>query len=269
VGPRAARAARSSWLRGLAKAGLFARALLQTAVGLLAVALALGERVATADKQGALETVAAQPFGSIAVAAIGAGLFGYSAWRLVMAFVGPASGKPFERRAKRAGYLLRGLLYAAFGWAALRLATGLHGEDRLEEVDATAALLRLPLGRFLVGLVGAGFFGAAAWAASRVITGSAKKRLDLASMSAPERRVALWTSSLGHASRTVVWALVGLFLVRAALFADPHETVGLDGALRAVVSAPLGRGLLLCVAGGLLAQAAFGLLEARYRRVRT
>jgi hypothetical protein len=256
-------------LRRLARAGLLARALLQAAVGGLAVALALGERVAPADKRGALETLASQPFGNVLVAGVGVGLFGYAAWRFTMAVVGPPSGTKAERRAKRAGYAVRGALYATLGWAAVRLATGVRGDDRLEEADATAALLRLPAGRGIVGLVGVAFFGAAAWSAARALTGSARKRLDQARMSARERRVARWTTGLGHASRAVVWSLVGLFLVRAGLAADPRETVGLDGALRAVVSVPHGRVLLLLVAGGLLAHAGFGLLEARYRRVRS
>jgi hypothetical protein len=248
---------------------LVARALLQTAVGLLALALAFGERIAPADKRGALETLVRQPFGGVAVAAIGGGLLGYAAWRFAMAFVGPPSGTKAKRRAKRVGYALRGALYAFLGWGAVRLATGVRGEDRLEEADATAALLRLPAGRVLVGLVGAAFFAAAAWGAARAFTGSARDRLDLSRMSARERRVARWTTGLAYAARTVVWGLVGLFFVRAGLHSDPNEVVGLDGALRAVLSVPLGRVLLACLAGGFLAHAVFGVLEARYRRVRS
>jgi len=65
----------------------------------------------------------------------------------------------------------------------------------------------------------------------------------------------------------VVFALVGVFLVRAAIEYDAEEAVGLDGALQELAGRAHGPWLLGLVAVGLLAYAGFCVAMARYRRV--
>lgn len=65
----------------------------------------------------------------------------------------------------------------------------------------------------------------------------------------------------------VVFGLIGIFLLKAALEYDPQEAVGLDGALREVAQASYGPALLGLVAVGLLCYALFCFVEALYRRV--
>ena len=71
----------------------------------------------------------------------------------------------------------------------------------------------------------------------------------------------------GHLARMVVFALIGYFLVKAALDFDPDEAVALDGALAELAQAPYGPVLLGIVAAGLIGFGAFSLVESRYRRV--
>ena len=71
----------------------------------------------------------------------------------------------------------------------------------------------------------------------------------------------------GHLARMVVFALIGYFLVKAAVDYDPDKAVGLDGALAALGQSSYGPVLLGIVAAGLIGFAAYSVLDARYRRI--
>jgi uncharacterized membrane protein (DUF2068 family) len=86
-------------------------------------------------------------------------------------------------------------------------------------------------------------------------------------MTPAQRRWLPWLGTVGHATRGVILALVGLFLVRAAVRFDPHEAVGIDGALHQVATRPYGPFALTLVAVGLLAYGLFSFVEARWREV--
>ncbi|MGH9265537.1 MAG: DUF1206 domain-containing protein, partial [Acidimicrobiales bacterium] len=117
-----ARAARSTWLERLARAGMVARGLLYVVVASLAIQVALGDSAARADKQGALQTVVRQPMGRLMVLLLAVGFAGYAVWRFVEAAVGPPDERdPRKAMFKRIGYAARGLLYTFFFAAAVRL----------------------------------------------------------------------------------------------------------------------------------------------------
>jgi hypothetical protein len=267
--PSATTLSRTTTLDRVARIGLLTRALLHGVVAIIALQIAWGMGTAPADKRGALETIAVQPFGRTLLVAVAIGCACYAAWRLLRAAVPSRSKRRAVAWGKRAGYLLRGLLYAWVAYGTLRLLAGTGGEDRLDEVDATARLMSLPLGRVLVGAVGLGFLAAGVRTAWRGISGAYRKTLEMGQMSAREKKTVQVAAVLGLCARAVVWTLVAAFLLLAALRHDPTETVGLDGALRTVGAAPWGRGLLTLLALGLLAYAAYGVIEARHRRVAT
>lgn len=59
----------------------------------------------------------------------------------------------------------------------------------------------------------------------------------------------------------------GVFVVVAALRAQPHQARGIDSSLRALAATPLGPWLLALVATGLIMFGAFSCCAARWRRV--
>jgi hypothetical protein len=65
----------------------------------------------------------------------------------------------------------------------------------------------------------------------------------------------------------VVFCLVGVFLITAAVDYNPNKAVGLDGALAKVDHASYGPFLLGLVAAGLISFGAYSLSDARYRRL--
>jgi hypothetical protein len=75
------------------------------------------------------------------------------------------------------------------------------------------------------------------------------------------------TGVVGLLARSVVFGLIGAFVIKAALEYDPKEAIGLDGALQKLAGEAYGTWLLGLTAAGLLAYAIFCFVEARYRRV--
>jgi hypothetical protein len=68
-------------------------------------------------------------------------------------------------------------------------------------------------------------------------------------------------------ARGTIFASIGYFLAKAAARWSPGAARGSAGALHAVWEQPHGGWLLGLVAVGLVALGAFGLLEARWRRL--
>jgi hypothetical protein len=71
----------------------------------------------------------------------------------------------------------------------------------------------------------------------------------------------------GHLARGVVFTLIGVFVIRAAIQYDPSEAIGLDGALQKLAAADYGPYLLGLTAAGLIAYGVYCLVDARYRDV--
>jgi uncharacterized membrane protein YidH (DUF202 family) len=125
-----------------------------------------------------------------------------------------------------------------------------------------------PFGPWLVGLVGLiGIAGGLGQIAQGVTT-DFKKDFKLGEMSPTERTAFTWIGRAGLVARGVVFAMLGFFLVQAALNTDPNRAKGLDGALQTLVQQPFGPWLLGLVALGLIAFGLYSLLSARWIQVR-
>ena len=74
---------------------------------------------------------------------------------------------------------------------------------------------------------------------------------------------------LGHLARAVVFSLIGIFVVKAALDYNPRDAIGIDGALQKLAHASYGPYLLGVTAAGLVCYGVFCLVDARYRDVST
>lgn len=256
----------SAWVEGLARAGLVARGSLYVLVAAVALQLATGHQSIEPDKHGALEAVARQPLGRLLLSALTVGFAGYAVWRYVQGLLD--SGE--SGWAKRLGNIARGLLYTSFVVTTLTLVVGAGGggHDPHKEVDVTARVLSLPVGRFLVGALGLAVLAGGAYQAWRALSQGYWKKLAYDRMRPVVRWVVLSMATLGLAARMVVFGLIGAFLVRAAARFDATEAAGVDEALTRLSLAPHGPELLVLVAAGLAAFGVFSFVEAGYRRVR-
>lgn len=271
IAAKGRRAGRSRWVERLGRAGLVAQGVLYAVVGILAIKVAVGARGEDAGKDGALRTIAEQPFGRVLLTILALGLAGYAAWRLAQGLLDRDSeGEGAKALAKRGGAVARGAWYAGLCVLTVTKIVGSGeggGGGATTEDRATSGVLGLPFGRYLVFAAAAAFFAAALFNGYRAITCNFRKKLQTEKMSDAEENAATGVGILGHLARFVVWGLIGAFLAKAAWEFDPEETAGLDAALHEVARQSYGGFLLGSLAVGLIAYALYCFVQARYRDV--
>jgi hypothetical protein len=253
----------------LGRAGYAAKGVVFVVIGALAAGAAIGTGGKTTDSRGALDTIGDGPMGTIALIAIGVGLLGYMAWRLVSAAT-DAEGKGDEPTsvALRAAQAGRGIVYGMLGVQALRGIDGASGSQDGAARHWTARLLGMPLGPTLVICTGIGVLGYAAYQIYRAFSDRAKRHLDLAEAGPTGAKWIVRFGRFGIAARAVVFAMIGVFLIRAGLHEDSGEAGGIAASLRALGGTSHGRIVLSVVAFGLIAYGIYQLATARYRHMR-
>jgi len=257
--------ARSRGFEWLSRAGFVARGLIYGIIGILAIKLALGAGGKTTNQQGALETIARQPFGKVLLILVAIGLAGYALWRLLRALLGHGpedSDSTFERVAAFAS----GIVYAGLCAIAVEILLGSGGSSGNAN-KTTAGVFGWPAGTWLVGIAGAVLVGVGLYQGYRGLSKDFLKDSKTEQMSPQVRRWIEWIGTFGHLARMVVFCLVGAFLINAAIDYNSNKAVGLDGALAKIADASYGPFLLGIVAAGLIAFGVYSLTDARYRRI--
>lgn len=260
--------AHSSWVERCARLGYGAKGVVYAIIGALALQLALGEGGRTTGTHGALERVAAQPFGAFLLGLLAVGLAGFVAWRWVQAFLDPEHvGSDGKALLKRLGWFISGALYVGLAISAVKLILGAADRGGDSPREWTARLLDQPLGQVLVALVGLVVIGYAVKEFRNAYTARFRRKLDLQRLSEHRAHTAVQLSRFGLAARGGVFLLMGGFFVSAALQSDPGKAKGLGEALALLARQPFGAVLLGITAAGLLAYAVYLFIEARYRRI--
>jgi hypothetical protein len=236
----------SGWYAWLARTGLLAKGASFAIVGALAIKLALGDGGEATSREGALHALAQESFGKIVLTLLALGFAAYALWRLVEAIAAP--GEDAKKWAKRAGSLGRAAIYNA------------------RARETAGQILSWPAGTWLVGLAGAIVIGVGLWNAYRGLTRKFAERWR-SGMGSTAHRWACRIGVAGHLARGVVFTLIGVFVIRAAIQYDPSEAIGLDGALQKLAAADYGPYLLGLTAAGLIAYGVYCLVDARYRDV--
>ena len=264
----ARQAARSPWVEGLARFGMVAQGLLYAIVAVLAIGVALDQGGKTTDQSGALRTLASAGWGKWLLVLLAVGLGGYALWRFVVAILGEKVEHGEDVGiGKRLVYAARGLIYAGLCWTAISIVVDAGSSGGNKQEKAAAVVLDWPGGIFLVTAVGLGVLGYGVWNVYKGLSGRFLKDMKTEQMNEPGRRWIRRTGLAGHVARGIVFGLVGVFLVKAALEYEPDEAIGIDGALQKLASSTYGDALLGLVAAGLLAYGVFCLARARYREV--
>jgi hypothetical protein len=262
-------ASHRSRLELLARLGYVARGIVNLLIGLLALFAAFGRGGGATGSKGALQTLLLQPLGSLVLAVVGLGLFGFALWRVFQSLLdADGLGRTPRAMVVRLGQMVSAFAYGGLGVFAMSLlfGWGTGGGEEQSARDWTRWLLAQPFGRWLVGAVGLAIIGAGFGMVHKAWSGSFARHL------ACDRATATWVmplGRLGYAARALVFLVMGGFLVLAAYHTDPSEAHGLGGALLALQEQPFGRVLFALVAFGLAAFGTFEFAEARYRRIDT
>jgi uncharacterized membrane protein (DUF485 family) len=262
---RARRASRSDTMRGVARLGLAARATIYLLIGWLALLLARGVPKQPTDQRGAMQEVVSHRGGSILLWIIAIGLIGYALWRWSEAAFGVVGEG--RKMGPRVQSFVRGCIYAFFAFTAFKLLAHSAGKSQArQEQDWTAKTMAHSGGRLLVGAVGAVVIIAGVVLVREGITRKFEKYLELRGLTSGTQRIVVLLGIVGTIARGVVFAVTGVFVLRAALTYDASKARGLDGALRSLATGSGGPWLLGAAAVGLIVFGIYGYAEAIWRR---
>jgi hypothetical protein len=239
-------------MEATARAGWTARAVLYLVVAALVARVPSTGGTRKADKTGAFEAIADAPLGRVSLGVVVAGMAAFAVWRAWSAVRG--TDEKVTRRLAWLGSALVYALLAALGTGVLLRGGGSGGDH---ERALTARALGWPGGELLVGAAGLVALAIAGNALQKGVRERFLRDVDQGAVPRPLRPGVVLVGVLGWVGRSLVWALVGWFVVRAAIQHDPNEPVGLDSSLRALAGESWGELLVWIAVGGLLA---YGLL---------
>jgi hypothetical protein len=237
-----------------ARIGYTAEAVVYAVLGTLAVMAALGIAGGhLTDKRGVMQTLGEQPFGTVLLWATALGMLCYAFWNGVRAALDPEhKGSGGGALATRAGYAFSAIAHVVLAVYAAQLAYGSRPSSGGAKTFV-GKILHYPFGAWLVaafGLIAVGFGIAQVVLAAKGKVGQQYQNADLSPRLC---RLVQRVARVGVLARGVVFALIGASLVTAALRRDPSRAEGFGEALAHLARTPLGVGLLLFVACGLLA----------------
>ncbi|GAB3409457.1 DUF1206 domain-containing protein [Flindersiella endophytica] len=265
VGDAAGQAARSKPVRVLGRGGLVAHGLVHVLIAYLAVRIAIGTTGAKANRAGALQEMARNLGGRVLLWAIAVGLAALVVWQVSEAFRGHDGSRSALRRwMSRGTNLAEAVVFGTLGFLAAKIAAGKGAGGGGQ--TATARVLGLPFGPFLLGAVGVGVVVVMAVVAYRGVKAKFTSDMDFSGVSRTARQSAIRLGQVGHVAVAVAYAIAGILIVVAAIQHDPSQPVGLDGALQTLAGQPFGKILLFVLAAGWTCFGLYCGFDARYRR---
>ena len=257
----------SGFLKFIVRFGFLAKGAVYLAVGLLALQVAVGFGGETDDTKGALEEIGRHPFGATLLLVLAVGLLHYSAWKFVEAFKDPEHvGKGL-----RVLYGASGFLHIYLAYVAVRIVLsgfGLMGGGESGDQSAqsgTSWLMSQGFGRWLVGALGVVAFGISISQLVVAYRAKFREKLALRDMHAWEKSAMITLGRMGFCARALLIALVGVFLVQAAVSSDSEDAGGMARALATLLEQPFGPWLLGATSAGLIAHGLFTWAMMRYR----
>jgi hypothetical protein len=247
--------------------GLVARGILYLVLAALALQLVVTSRDAQVDSRGALHELAQNGIGQAALILLMVGFAAFALWHLYVAATGGSSGEEVRHRVADA---IRAVVY---GSLAVLSATFLFASKPSGNTDQTgktwtARVLEWSGGQLLVAAVGVAVGAAGLYLLWRAVTGGPQDEHAVLQAAPRETDALHRLGAVGNAARGAVVALVGLFLIVAAVTYDPNETVGLDGALKRLLDESYGDVLVVLVALGLAAFGVYSIARAWVNRQR-
>jgi Domain of Unknown Function (DUF1206) len=252
-----------AWLRPLFVLGHATKGVVYLLLGGLALLAALGKGGKVAGEEGAVRTLGEQPFGRFLLIAAAAGLACYAVWRLLVAVFNLESEEGASGAGKRSAALVSALTHGALSLLAFQLGLGqrAHGHEGKTRIWV-AKVLDQPFGDLLVGAVGLGLLAFAVYQLYCAAAGKLPDRLEAGA----GRRTEI-AGRIGLGARGIVFAVIGIRLVKAGVDERAHHARDIGSALRELAAQPGGAAILAAVAAGLAAYGLYQLLVARYGRV--
>lgn len=267
-GKRAAKeAAYSPTMERLARLGYGVKGLIYITMGLLAIQGALGKAKTPADQLGAIRTFSKLPFAQVLLWIVLIGLISYALWGVIRAIMDPFhKGTDTDGLLARAGYLVSAATYTSFVLPTYHLIMGGRSGSGANQTQLVAQIMSLPMGRFIVGLIGVAAIGAGLYQCYLGIESKFEKQFKPYAITQENYRIAIQIGRFGTVARGIVFAIVGFFFCLAAYYASPGRAQGIDGALNYLAKQPYGLWLMGIVAAGLIAFGIYSVMTAAWFR---
>lgn len=232
------------------RVGLVAYGLVHLIIAGIAIKLAFGDQSGSASGSGALSELAKTPLGGLLLYVAAAGFAALVVWRVIEAFTGHREESGKERLGKRAGSLLKALLYGSLGWTAFKLALG-GGSDGGSTDTTTAKIMAMPGGQILVGLVGLAILGYGSRLIYKGLSEGFRDKLDVDGTVGHDGRAYVTLGKVGYTSKGLALFVVAGLFIWAAWTQDPEKSGGLDQALHQVLQQPFGMPVLIAMGLGI------------------
>lgn len=257
--------------------GWVAKGIVYSLVGVLSLLVGVNARDAGGDatsggqeasQTGAITRIAESSSGIVLLYVVAAGLFIYALWRLMSVLL-PADND-VKTWLTRAGYLVSAVTYLLLAWTAFTLARRPRSSGESEDARVerfTRDLMNDDLGRAAVFAIGAVLLILVAVFVWKAVTAHFESQLLPGSVGPVSHQTLVVLGRIGWVGRAGMMALIGFFLVRAAVTFDASEAEGLDGSLRRAASSTIGLVLVVVVGAGLLVFGAFCILSAPKQRL--
>lgn len=266
-----ARATRQAepWVERAARIGFFAIGAVYIIAGALTAFAALGRRGDATDRQEALAFILDKPFGKFVLALMALGLAGYAFWRILSGIIdSDRRGSDVKGWRARGGAIASGIVHAFLMLEILRM---IRGRASSSGGDGTALsvskVMDWPFGRSLVVIAGMIVVIVGAYQLLRAWKSDLSKRLDLGGLAARTRHVVVSLSRFGMAARGIVFGIIGISVVTAAVRYEPGAARGLSGAYAKLLGQPFGHFLLALVALGFVAYGVYAIVNGLYRKI--
>jgi hypothetical protein len=251
----------------VARAGFVVSGLLHLLLAYIMLRIAFGSG-GSADKSGALATIAGQTGGAMMLWLAAAGLVALALWHVAEVVVGPHPGERsgHDGNDSHAWTRLKALglaiMYFFIAFSAGKFAMGSGKSDTQQQTGMSARLMQSGWGVTVLVLVGIAIVAVGGY---YVHKGATKRFLK--DLRVPGGDALTAAGVVGYVAKGVVFAIAGVLVVVAALQADPAKSTGLDGAVKTLGAAPFGRALLILAAAGIAAYAVYSFVRSRYARM--
>lgn len=249
-------------LKTLARAGFGAKGAIYIIIGVSAAMWAFSGDGGIKGGKGVIQSLSGMTGGNIIVALLGLGLAAYALFRFFKAVSNPSD----DGVVKRVGYAASGVAHGFLAFTCAQ-ALSLGSSSGSSKKTYLAELMSSSGGQWVAILGGVAIVGAGAYQLYKAWTNAPAERLNLQQMSRTARDWIVKLGRAGLAARAVIFAIMGTFLVRAGMNANPDGAVSTSGALRQIAQEPMGQVMLFLVAVGLAGYGLYMVASAKYRRV--
>jgi hypothetical protein len=246
--------------------GLAARGVLYLVLAFLALDLVIGrQNDSEVDTRGAMEELARSGFGKVLLVILAIGFAAFALWFAYEALVRRGGRRDTSDRIADGA---RAVVYGLMSALAISFVVSARGDSNTDQREQTwtAKVLDWPAGPVIVGVIGLVVLATGLFLLWRAFTGDRQDSKAVEEAAPRETQAVHTLGRVGNVARGSVVALIGVFVIAAAIDHDPDDTAGVDGSLKRLIDQPYGEVLVVLVALGLAAFAIYSLARAAVNR---